>query len=107
MRTPTLFDHVHPMARKSDPVTSHQAARRVRESGRASSNRDRIHACLALHGDAVTAIELLGRMGEDDPIDRHEISRRLPELEREGRVKRGPRRLCRVRGTSMTTWLAT
>jgi DNA-binding HxlR family transcriptional regulator len=37
-------------------------------------------------------------------IDRHTVSKRLPELERRGSVKRMAARKCTAHGTEMTTW---
>jgi len=38
-------------------------------------------------------------------IERHEVSRRLPELEKAGDVTRGSERPCETNGHKMATWL--
>lgn len=86
-------------ARLSDPITSHIAGAEHEANGTAGSNRE---ACLAivLFYPGLTAVEIAFRAG----VDRHEVSRRLPELERDLKVKKGPRRRCSINGSLMVTW---
>lgn len=86
-------------SRNSDPITSHIAGISHEMKGTAGSNRE---ACLAivLFYPGLTAPEIAVKAG----IDRHEASRRLPELRRKGQVKNGPERLCSQLGSLMMTW---
>jgi len=94
-----------PMARTSDPVTSHESAREIRSSG-----------TLAEHEQAALAIVRLypGRTGAElDQLahaTRRQISKRLAGLRAKGLVRRGEReeiRSCDVTGSKCVTWWAT
>lgn len=90
-----------PAARDEDPPSSHAAADRMTKSGRRDAHA-RIVLALVTANPGSTSVELhrlaAGR------LERHEVSRRLADLERLGRVVRGPSRLCTVKGTLMLTW---
>lgn len=87
--------------RASDPETSHQAARRLTESGALVGRRREVWQ--ALHDrPGATAGELAEALG----WERGEVSKRLPELERMNSATRGPARECRVKGSTMATWTA-
>lgn len=68
------------LARRSDPSTSHEAARRVREFG--AGHAAIILECLKIHG-ALTPEQIGKRIG----MDAYSIRKRLPELERAGKAK--------------------
>ena len=73
-------------------------------TGTASGNREVVRLLVVHHPDS-TAVELWcvhSRM--QDHMNRHEISRRLPELRKAGLVHNGPARKCRVNGSLMLTW---
>lgn len=86
-------------ARTQDPVTSHEAALAMEASGIAAAHR---HRCLA----AVTATPGLtaAEIAEAIGLERHEPSRRLPELRDQGLVSNGALRICRARGRRSLTW---
>lgn len=67
------------LARRSDPPTSHEAARRVREfaSGHASTILD----CVEAHGPMT-----VDEVAKHTPLLAHQINKRLPELQRAGLV---------------------
>lgn len=88
-------------ARRTDPGTSHEAARSVEESGAASDQRARCLLAVRAHPGS-TAAEIAAILG----MERHAPSRRLPELRAAGLVKNGPARICRVVGRSSVTWEA-
>jgi len=90
-----------PAARRTDPTTSHLAAAEHERTGRRSGNTQRVAEVVASF-PGLTAIELhdLGRT----EMDRHEWSRRLPDAERLGLVRRGRARECRVSGHQSMTW---
>lgn len=87
-------------SRKTDPSTSHQAARDVEASGRAKTQRE---ACLAevVRNPGQTAAEIAAALG----IERHVPSRRLPELRAAGLVSNGEARRCRIVQRLSITWL--
>lgn len=74
-----------PAARTTDPESSHEADRHMDASGkRECQQRAVLEAVRANSG--LTSKHLAQRTG----LDRHMVGRRLPELERDGLVRRGP-----------------
>jgi CRP-like cAMP-binding protein len=98
--TPKADLHVDPsmLYRATDPVTSRIAAEKVTR-GTAQSNRAILLAAVEANPGR-TAVELAHLTG----VDRHEASRRLPDLRRAGLVRNGPERACSVSGNFMGTW---
>lgn len=79
------------IARQRDPQTSHEAAEQVTSSG--TRDRQAGEVLTAVHAHpGMTSRELAREAG----LDRYVTARRLPELERLGRVRRGPARVCAV-----------
>jgi predicted Rossmann fold nucleotide-binding protein DprA/Smf involved in DNA uptake len=91
----TLLDPL-PTARAADPDTSHEAASLATVFQRDHFNR----IATALGGESLTAGEIGSRAG----MDNVQVSRRLPEMEKMGRVVRDGARVCAVKGTKMTAW---
>ena len=87
-------------ARRHDPSTSHEAAVAVEINGSAESRRQ---LCLGLvrQSPGMTAAEIANELG----LDRHEPSRRLPELRHAGLVANGEARECQGVGSRSMTWL--
>ena len=86
-------------ARTQDPVTSHEAAHAMEASGIAAAHRQRCLAAVEAT-PGLTAAEIAEAVG----LDRHEPSRRLPELRDQGLVLNGDLRICRARGRRSLTW---
>lgn len=86
-------------ARKADPATSHEAAKKVETAGRAGTQR---LACLMEVFDhpGQTSAEIAKALN----FDRYTPSRRLPELRDAGMVESHTPRECRVNGTNCMTW---
>ena len=94
-------------ARTSDPDSSHHAARKMIDSGAA-----RLHGEIVMEAvrknPRLTSAELAAHCD----LDRYQIARRLPDLEREGLVERPHlggsvlMRVCTVTGNLSGTWLA-
>ena len=93
----TLWDQ--PLSRRTDPDTSYEAAKNLAESGKWNSQKIAVYEGLRKF-DGATSGELAHFLG----IDRYTPSRRLPEIERTGCIKRGDPRVCRVQGSRCTTW---
>jgi hypothetical protein len=87
-----------PRARRSDPVTSHLAAERVKPKLR--KQQEAVLAALT-RWPGSTAVELAKVAG----LDRYLVSRRLPELVPVW-ARRGKPRVCTVAGTIQGTWYA-
>ncbi len=89
------------LSRSADPQTSFLAADLMRDTGAASAHRDKCLAWIRKHpGD--TAAECAFGVG----LERHEPSRRLPELRQAGLVVNGASRKCRIMGKASLTWEA-
>ena len=89
-----------PIARRTDPATSHEAAERVTADGsRAVQTAECLDAVARWPG--CTSAELAVRMG----CSRYVPARRLPELRSVGAVANGPARKCSVTGKLALTWV--
>jgi len=86
-------------ARRTDPSTSHDAARKVERAGKAENNRTKcFEALLRLGGQ--TSAEVAVMAG----LDRHEAARRLPELRDANQVRNGDKRRCSITNNMALTW---
>lgn len=88
-----------PLVRRSDPDTSHEAARRVTRSGTRADHLSRVVAAVKAHAGKTSA-ELALLTG----LERHEAARRTSDGEREGLLRKGPARKCSVSGRAAVTW---
>lgn len=91
--------HRYTNARRNDPESSHEAGRRVEQSGAACSQRQQVRLAVETF-NGYTSRELADATG----LDRYMIVRRLPELESRGLVKRGELRRCSIAKRRATTW---
>lgn len=88
-----------PIARRTDPASSHLAAADITADGtRAAQHHQVLRAVRRWPG--LTSRELAQAAGGD----RYVVARRLPEVESTGLVHRGPMRPCRVSGRQALTW---
>lgn len=71
------------LARRTDPASSHEAARREVGSGRAATDVARVLAAV-YEAPGLTSRQYAEGFG----LDRHMVARRLPDLERRKRVWR-------------------
>ena len=86
-------------ARTTDPASSHLAAADVEASGAGARQARAVLAAVA-RWPGRTAREISDSTG----LDRYAVSRRLPELEEAGEVRRGAMRRCQVGGRQSLTW---
>jgi hypothetical protein len=105
-----LFDSLTPeyppveaRAATADPSTSHEAADRMNRSGTARRNAAAVLVLVKAH-PWLTSRELSELPDCPPTIDRVEMARRLPDLERAGKVKQGPKRTCKAAGSKAVTW---
>lgn len=87
------------LARRTDPDTSHDAAKRHGASGRRQSNKLRLLAAVKTWPKRTSA-----EYAALTYLERHEAARRLSDLKNDGLVIQGERRTCDVQGTSAVTW---
>ena len=88
----------HP-ARRTDPATSHHAARFIVASGKAAAQQEQTIAAVRAY-PGHTALEIAQHLG----IDRYMLGRRLSECLKDGRVVREPDKTCSVSGRRAHTW---
>lgn len=86
-------------ARKTDPVTSHQAAEHMQVTGTASSQRFATLTALKSYPNTTSA-----ELAQAAELDRYMVARRLPELRDSGRVVMGKPRRCTVGKRNAVTW---
>lgn len=103
-----------PATRRTDPSTSLKAEARMRSSGKLGGLQAEVLAAVT-RWPGRTAVELAVLMGREKgfPIEtapgvklRQNVSRRLPELAKVNRVRRGKPRVCEVYGSCQSTWYA-
>lgn len=89
--------------RKNDPVSSQLAAQELVKSGRFDNQKDMVCDLLRTfnkNGICPTSAEIAALT----ELDRYVPSRRLPDLEKEGRVTRLKTRMCNVTKKYCVTW---
>jgi hypothetical protein len=91
-----------PIARKTDPKTSHLSAQAITESGRRQGQLQGVLALLRKYPRS-TSLELYSKSAF---ADRYICARRLPELERAGLAMKCGERLCNVGNRMATIWQA-
>ncbi len=89
------------LARNTDHITSHQAARAVEASGMTGYHRN-ILLAFVRNNPGMTAAEIAHGSG----LDRYEASRRLPELRRAGLLRNGDARKCSILFHKSLIWSA-
>ncbi len=102
-----------PVARRTDPITSHLAAKKITTDGTRASQQAAVHSWVRTY-PGHTAQELAELcLGNGGSLDRYVFGRRLSEIAcdhlRNGEkvaplVKRGPKRICMVTGQTALTW---
>lgn len=94
-------------ARRSDPETSHEAARQVEATGMAQAQAHRVFDAVVRWPERTSA-ELAMNMQTawriEWPNIRYAVARRLPELLAAGLVERGEPRQCQATGRRAMTW---
>lgn len=89
-----------PIARATDPESSHRAADEVTASGRRAAQIAQVIDAVR-HYPGRTSMELADLTG----LDRYLLARRLPEAVTAGTVVKGAQRECRVSHRLALTWL--
>ncbi len=91
-----------PIARATDPETSHEAAANVTRSGSKAH-----HMALMLKATEANPGSTSGELAVIAGLERHEASRRLSDLHNAARVFRDGKRKCEQMGTLQMRWYAT
>lgn len=86
-------------AKSNDPWTSHEAGDDVVEAGVTLKHFGEILKAMAADEPRTSA-----EIARVCTLDRWQVARRLPEMERRDLVQRGPARLCRVCSRQSITW---
>lgn len=88
------------LARKNDLATSHEAATKLKNSGKHAHQKTVVFGALCRCRMSATSAEL----ARDHGLDRYLVARRLPDLEKDGRVEKEGKRQCRVTGKKGVVW---
>ena len=86
--------------RSTDPSSSATAAEQLTRSGKADQLRSQVLASVRVN-PGLTSREL---SVSNEDVSHENFHKRLPELERQGKVHRSEPRACRVTGRKATTW---
>lgn len=101
------FENREPLARTKDPRSSHEAGRKLTESGQRSTGKALVLQSLRLlvgeNGVPLTSAELAEKAG----LDRYMVARRLPDLRRDGWAQKCEERICTVSRYLALTWRPT
>ena len=102
-----LFNNREPLARSGDEITSHLAAAKLTESGKRNSQKMEIlrwmrAALVTGEFSAMTSAEIASYSGIPHPS----VHKRLPDLLRDGLVRKWHIRKCQVTGNECRTWYA-
>lgn len=87
------------LSRTTDPLSSHLAAEELQSSGRRETQCRLVLEWVERFPDRTSAE--LARWGD---LDRYMVARRLPDLERQGLVKKSGMRPCQTNGRQAVTW---
>jgi len=102
MKQLNLFARNNPvkegLSRRTDPVSSLEAGREVVKTGTSSHHREIILSHMEIY--PLTNSQLASRAG----LDQYQVTRRMTELERMGKVERGPIVECPILGRKAGTW---
>ena len=88
-------------------TTSIEALNKHEDSGRVALHRKAVLRLVTNHPGS-TAVQLHDNQWDlidEYQLERHEISRRLPELRKSGLVHNGEPMVCTVSGSKQMTWL--
>jgi len=101
MQTEAVIER--PMARATDPESSHLAAEAMKISGKLGFQQ-RKALQLVIANPGATSAELA--RASDGMLDRYQVARRLPELEAAELVTKGAMRECEVTERPCVTWFS-
>ena len=99
---PPEFIDAPPIARNTDPETSHLAAARITRSGDRAA-----HMALMLAAVIANPGRTSGELAFISGLERHEASRRLSDLHDKAKVYRQGKRKCERMGTMQMCWYET
>lgn len=89
-----------PIARNTDPQSSHAAAQEMQQSGKLCDQIAQVYELVRTHPNH-TALELT----RYTTLDRYQISRRLSDLVERGKIRANRNgRICEVGGRLSCTW---
>jgi|ERR1700721_1866156 hypothetical protein len=91
-----------PLARRTDPASSHYAAAEIVENRTRQSRRAAVLAFLRDQDVPLTSFELARAAN----LDRYAVARALPDLFHDHLVERHEMRACRITGRQSITWRA-
>ena len=87
------------IAHRHDPASSHLAAERIVQSGKAKTHRDLVLAALREHPGSTA-----GEVAELTELSPVEVRRRLTDAKNAGQAWQGYTRTCGAEGTTQSEW---
>jgi hypothetical protein len=98
---PNTFPNAEPIARTVDPSTSHEAAAEHTGSGKRDSHKSQLLGWMADHpGPTGTKREV----SRDSGIAHEIVCKRMPDLARDGFVRKCGVKVCSVTGHNAAIW---
>ena len=92
-------DGLRARSRTTDPASSREAAEKIASSGQLTRQCIVVLDALQRFPNSTSA-----ELSEHAGLDRHMVARRLPDLERAGRVTKGEIRKCKSNGSKAVQW---
>ena len=98
----------NPIARRTDPETSHLAAAEITGTGKRNKQALQVLE-LVRKNPGCTSLELASARVQVDSktgpyVDRYQIARRMADLVAQGKVAKGPTRRCKLGNRPAPTW---
>ena len=100
-RSLTYAPAARPLSRNTDPMSSHEAADEMEQSGKAKTHQKLILEFLSrCYWMSLTSHEVASVL----PFDSVEAGRRLSDLKRDNLVEQVGRKMCSITGKRLTAW---
>ena len=93
-----------PLARNTDPITSDIAAEKLVASGQHNIQKTQVYAALKQYKLAKDRNPTSAELAQFSGLDRYMVARRLPDLQKNGLVRKVDRRVCSVTTNPAVTW---
>lgn len=95
---------MYPLAKNTDPITSDMAAEDLIKSGNWTNQKSMVFAALKTYVTAKDKNPTSAELAHASNLDRYMVARRLPDLEKDGQVRKTAIRKCAVTQKAAVTW---
>ena len=93
-----------PLARNTDPITSDIAAEKLVASGKHNFQKTQTYNALKRYKQRKDENPTSAELAYFSGLDRYMVARRLPDLQKNGLVRKVDRRVCSVTTNPAVTW---